>query len=72
MAAPQPPPMTQEQQDLCHTTFTNITTYLANLTNTRVHGTALSTLRTVPFVTAFRSANLRRQQIAVALPQDVS
>lgn len=72
MASPQPPALSNTLQALCHGDFTQITAHLAGLQNTRAPGTALATLRPVPFVTAFRTANLRVAQVNAALPEDVS
>lgn len=72
MAAPHPPYLSEALQDLCSGNFTDITTHLTTLTNTCNLGTALATIRPVLFVTAFRTANLRVEQMNAALPEDVS
>lgn len=70
MAAPQLRAMTEAQHALCAGDFTALDHYLAALANTRQDG--LSTMKIAPFVTAFRTASLRAEQVDAALEEDVS
>lgn len=70
MAALQLRAMTEAQQALCAGDFIALDHYLATLANSRQDD--LSTMKIAPFVTAFRTASLRAEQVDAALKEDVS